>query len=48
MQLIGGEPLLFADKVRKTNMFGWTQTRTLVITKQSLYNIHSKKVKRMI
>lgn len=39
---------MFADKVKKTNMFNWTQTRTLVITKQAVYNIHSGKVKRCI
>jgi len=48
MQLIGNEELMFADKVLKTNMFNWTQTRVLVITKTALYNIHSKKVKRCI
>lgn len=39
---------MFADKVKKTNMFNWTQTRTLVITKSAMYNIHSGKVKRCI
>jgi len=48
MALIGNEELMFADKVRKTNMFNWTQTRTLVITKTAIYNVHSKKVKRCI
>jgi len=24
MKLISGEKLLFADKVKKTNMFGWS------------------------
>jgi hypothetical protein len=48
MQLIGNEPLMFADKIKKTNMFNWTQTRTLVITKQAIYNIHGGKTKRCI
>lgn len=39
---------MFADNVKKTNMFEWTQKRTLVITGECLYNIHAKKVKRMI
>jgi hypothetical protein len=40
LKLISGEKLLFADKVKKTNMFEWTQERTLVITNVALYNIH--------
>lgn len=48
MKLISGEKLLFADKVKKTNMFEWTQERTLVITNHAVYNIHKKDVKRCI
>ena len=48
MKLISGEKLLFADKIKKTNMFEWTQERTLVITNTSLYNIHKKDIKRQI
>jgi len=48
MQLINSEKLLFADMVKKTNMFDWTQKRILVITSESIYNVHQKKVKRMI
>lgn len=48
MKLINGERLLYADKVKKTNMFEWTQERTLVITNVALYNIHKKEVKRTI
>jgi len=32
MQLINNDPLMFADVVKKTNMFEWTQKRILVIT----------------
>jgi hypothetical protein len=32
MSLLKGQKLLFADKIKKTNMFDWTQERTLVIT----------------
>ena len=48
MHLIQGETLLWADKVQKINMFGWNQTRMLILTDQALYNVHSKKVKRRI
>lgn len=48
MQLINNEPLMFADMVKKTNMFEWTQKRTLVITQEAIYNVHNKKVKRRI
>lgn len=40
MALIGTEKLLFADKIKKTNMFEWTQERTFVITDEAIYNIH--------
>jgi len=48
MKLISGEMLLFADKIKKTNMFEWTQERTFVITNVGVYNIHKKEVKRNI
>lgn len=34
--------------VKKTNMFQWTQERLLCITNNGLYNIHKKKIKRVI
>lgn len=46
--LLNGEKLLFADKIKKTNMFNWTQERTFVITEKALYNIHKKVIKRTI
>ena len=36
------DQLVYAAKVKKTNMFEWTQERTLVITNNALYNIHKK------
>ena len=34
--------------MKKTNMYGWTQERTLVITDENIYNIHKKEIKRTI
>lgn len=48
MVLIKGEKLLFADKIKKTNMFEWTQERTFVVTHLGIYNIHKKTIKRNI
>ena len=48
MALLQGEKIIFADKVKKTNMFEWTQERILVLTTVGLYNIHKKEVKRKI
>jgi len=48
MKLLAGERLFYADKMKKTNMYGWTQERTLVITDVNIYNIHKKEIKRAI
>lgn len=48
VNLLNGEQLLFADKIKKTNMYDWTQERTLVITNKAIYNVHKKSVKRTI
>lgn len=48
MKLLKGQKFLFADKVKKTNMFEWTQERTLVVTNSAIYNFHKKEVKRTI
>jgi len=42
------EQLLFSDKVKKINMFNWTQERILVITTEKIYNIKKTKAKRKI
>jgi hypothetical protein len=42
------EQLLFSDKVKKINMFGWTQERIILITNEKVYNIKKQKTKRKI
>ena len=48
MELLQGERLIFADQIQKTNMYGWTQERTFVLSDAGIYNIHKKEVKRKI
>ena len=40
--------MLFSDKLKKINMFGWNQERILVITTEHVYNIKKTKPKRKI
>ena len=42
------EILLFSDKVKKINIYGWNQERILVISSEKIYNIKKNKVKRKI
>jgi hypothetical protein len=42
------EILLFADKIKKINMFDWTQERIFIITTERIYNIKKQKIKRQI
>ena len=42
------DQLVYASKVKKTNMFDWTQERTLAITDNAIYNIHKHQIKRCI
>ena len=42
------ETLVYASMVKKINLYDWSQERMLVITDQSIYNMHKKKVKRQI
>ena len=42
------ETLIFSDKVKKINMFGWTQERIIAITTEYIYNVKKTKVKRKI
>ena len=44
MRLIGNERLFFADKMKKTNVWGWVQERTLIITQNNIYNIKKCKI----
>jgi serum/glucocorticoid-regulated kinase 2 len=46
--LIDLEQLLFSDKLKKINMFGWNQERILAITTEFIYNIKKNKHKRKI
>ncbi len=48
MALISGEKLLFADMIKKINMFGWSQERVFVITHKGIFNIYKKSIKRNI
>lgn len=43
-----GEKLVFSDKVSKINENGWSQTRTLAITSEKVYNFDGSKQKRAI
>lgn len=40
--------MLFSDKMKKINMFGWNQERILVITSENIYNFKKHKAKRKI
>ena len=46
--LFNNETVIFSYKVKKTNMFEWTQERTLCITNIGIYNLDKKKIKRRI
>jgi len=46
--MIGSQKLLFSDKIKKINMFGWVQQRYFLITNEKIYNIKKTKVKRSI
>lgn len=34
--------------VKKINMYDWSQERMIAITNNAIYNIHKKKIKRVI
>ena len=48
MQLIGGDTLVYAALVKKINQFEWSQERMVAITNNAIFNIHKKKIKRVI
>lgn len=48
LQMIGSQKLLFSDKIKKINMFGWVQQRYFLITNEKIYNIKKTKIKRSI
>jgi serum/glucocorticoid-regulated kinase 2 len=47
-KLIGKETIYYTNKVHKLNAILLKQERVLILTDQSLYNIHNKKVKRQM
>ena len=42
------DTLVYANNIKKTNSWGMSQVRTIAITNNAIYNIHSKKIKRSI
>ncbi len=48
MLMICIETVLFSDKIKKVNMFGFVQERIMVVTKERVFNIKKNKVKRII
>lgn len=42
------DTLIYAAMVKKINMFEWSQERMIAITNNSIFNIHKKKIKRVI
>ena len=42
------EKLVFSDKIKKINMFGWVQQRYFLITNDKVYNLKKNKIKRSI
>lgn len=46
VSLFGGQPLVFSDQISKINQNNWTQSRTLVITQDKIFNIDKEKSKR--
>jgi hypothetical protein len=48
MQLIGGDTLIYACMLKKINQFEWSQERMMAITNNAIFNIHKKKIKRVI
>ena len=41
-KIIGNEEILFTDKIKKINKFGFTQERNIIITSQAIYNFKKK------
>ena len=40
------EPILFSDKIKKTNHYGFSQERNIIITDKAVYNLKGKSMKR--
>jgi hypothetical protein len=39
---------LFSDRIKKINMYNWTQERYFIVTSEKIYNIKKAKIKRSI
>jgi len=46
--MLGSQKLIFSDRIKKINMFGWVQQRYLIVTTEKIYNIKKTKIKRSI
>jgi len=46
VSLFGGRNLVFSDSVSKINQNNWTQSRTLVITEDKIFNFNKEKSMR--
>ena len=48
LEIINNENLYYDDKITKVNPYNISQERTILLTDESLYNLHKKKLKRRI
>jgi serum/glucocorticoid-regulated kinase 2 len=48
LEIIKDEQILFTDKVTKTNRFGFSQERIIMVTNKAIYNLKKKSLKRRI
>ena len=46
VSIIGKEKIYYSNKITKVNSYGIAQERTIVLTNDGIYNVHSKKTKR--
>jgi hypothetical protein len=48
IEITKDEQILFSDKVTKTNRFGFSQERNIIVTNKAVYNLKKKTLKRRI
>ena len=48
LAIIGKEKIYYSNKITKVNSYGIAQERTIILTNDAIYNVHSKKSKRKI
>jgi serum/glucocorticoid-regulated kinase 2 len=48
LEITKDEQILFTDKVTKTNRFGFSQERNILVTNKAVYNLKKKTLKRRI